>query len=169
MEKPSTELRAGQVVLQAVVELVNSGQQASRQRISSVTGLKLKTVDDTVKRLVDDGKLIRVHNGVFEPAETWPAPRAISLTILATGLLKIEVDDTVLELSPPERRLIAQYLEGSAAEARSIRAERETAQDASEVRVELVALRRQVKDLKRLALRTRHGAQPELFPHLPAP
>lgn len=99
-----TEARASELVFQAIVAMKNENRSASRVRIRDMTGLPMSKVDENVKRLADDGKIVRVVAGVYEPNEIWPAPRAITVTETTEGLFIFENGDQVFQVSPPELR-----------------------------------------------------------------
>src|SRR3989344_4294003 len=62
--KPKEETRT--LIWDALESLRASAQVATRQRLANVTGLKLVTVDDHLKSMVEDGLLRRPVNGVVE-------------------------------------------------------------------------------------------------------
>jgi hypothetical protein len=92
-----------QAVFQAIVDLCGAGRQASRQAVCDFTGLKMTIVDDHVKNLKDDGMIRLVVNGIFEPVDQTP-DRAVSGTIVPNGRYKLEIGDTVLDLTLREAR-----------------------------------------------------------------
>ena len=65
-----------QIVLQAIIDLADVHRAASRQQIVSLTGLKLGAVDDTIKRLKEDGRVLSMVPGLFEPVPTTAPDRA---------------------------------------------------------------------------------------------
>ena len=88
--------------------------------MAELTGLKLSIVDDRLRALVDDEKLKRVLRGVYVPVENHPPARAISKTILPDGMVKLEIGDEVLTLTPREDRALAMLMSGSAMSAMNI-------------------------------------------------
>ena len=63
--------RSGKVhILKAITDLAEHGHQASRRRITEVTGLKMATVDDHITRLREDGVIRSLYAGVFELVDT---------------------------------------------------------------------------------------------------
>ena len=116
---------ARNLVYQAVVDLTNQNRPASRQLIAQWTNLKLTTVDDHVKSLKDDGLLRFVVNGIVEPVEHFPPDRAISITELPSGMVKYEIGDDVLELTPSEARRTGRMMTGFAQDAKTLNNERE--------------------------------------------
>lgn len=107
--KPST-----QIVLDAVCDLHAQEQVVTREALQEVTGLKLTIIDDRIAKLVDDGVVLRRNRGVFVPAIQHPPARAISKTVMPDGMVKIEIGDSVLELTPREDRTLAAIQSGTA-------------------------------------------------------
>lgn len=110
----NTTLRSGQIIWGALVDLRAQGQIATRQVLADVTGLKLVTIDDHVKRLVEDGQLRRPVAGVVEIVDQMPPPRAVSMTHQPDGPSKLEIGDICVDLWPQERRALANLLLGDA-------------------------------------------------------
>ncbi len=107
-------------ILDAVCELHALEQVATRETVAELTGLKQAIVDDRLKFLTDDGRLKRVLRGVYVPVEVHPPARSISKTVLSDGMVKIEIGDDVLTLTPREDRTLAMLLSGSAMSAMNI-------------------------------------------------
>lgn len=116
--KPKVETRT--LIWDALESLRASAQVATRQRLANVTGLKLVTVDDHLKSMVEDGLLRRPVNGVVEIIDPMPEPRSVSVTLMPGGLSKVEVGDICLELWPQERRLLGSLLQGDACQLSNI-------------------------------------------------
>ena len=102
-----------QRVLDAVRDLRELDQIATRETVAELTGLKMGIVDDRLRALVDDGKLKRVLRGVYVPVEVHPPSRCISKTVLMDGTVKIEIGDEVLTLTPREDRALAMLQAGA--------------------------------------------------------
>jgi len=79
-------------------------------------GLKLSTVDDNLKALKEDSLIWAPERGVYRPVAVHPPARAISKTILPGGLIKLEIGDEVLTLTPQENRMLAELQAGAAAQ-----------------------------------------------------
>ena len=103
-----------QQILDAIQYLHNAEQMVTREALQEVTGLKLSIVDDRTAVLVDEGLVIRKGRGVFVPAVQHPPARPISKTVMPDGAVKIEIGDTVLDLTPREDRLLASIQAGAA-------------------------------------------------------
>lgn len=95
-----------EIIYQTIVDLTSSNRSASRQVISSIAGIKMSIVDDHIKRMVDDGRLRRVVNGIVELAESVLPDRAVSMTYLPTGGCKLEIGDVCLDLTLREARMV---------------------------------------------------------------
>lgn len=114
-----------QRVYDAVRDLREADQIATRETVAELTGLKLAIVDDRLRALVDDGKLRRLLRGVYELVETFPAPRPIYCGIVTEGWVKLEIGDTVLTFTPSEARRAALALGGFAEDARVLETTRQ--------------------------------------------
>lgn len=108
---PSTER-----IFSAVRELRAAEQIATRETVAALTGLKLSIVDDRLRALVDDGRLKRLIRGVYELVEAYPAPCAISKTVLPNGYVKYEIGDELITLTPKEDRILTLLQRGTATE-----------------------------------------------------
>ncbi|NDZ11501.1 hypothetical protein C7T35_01350 [Variovorax sp. WS11] len=102
------------VIYQALVDLHNSNRIASRQVLVDITGLTYSVVDDHVKRMIDDGRVRRVVNGIFEPVPDAPEDRAVSVTHLPGGGVKLEIGDTCIDLTLRETRMVGMATAGVA-------------------------------------------------------
>lgn len=95
----------------------------STLEIEACSKLALSTVHDSLKRLLEVGRITRPARGLYVPVIQYQAPRAISQTLLPDGTCKIEVGDSVIELTPPEHRTLVRMLGGVMAEAAQMAAE----------------------------------------------
>lgn len=101
-------------VLEVIQDVCNVERSITRERISEITGLRMSIVDDHVRRLVDDGCIVRLKAGVFEVAQAFPPARPISKTLLPSGLVKLEIGSEYFELSPREVRMMGSLFAGDA-------------------------------------------------------
>lgn len=115
-------------VLEAVEDLYNLEQIVTRETLCEKTGLKLTTVDDRLKALVMDGKIVRVQRGVFVPVAQHPPARVISKTVLPDGTVKIDIGDDVLTLTPREDRMLASLFVGTALQGATVEIGHQVAQ-----------------------------------------
>lgn len=109
-------------VLRAIREARERGQVASRSTIQAETGLALTIVDDRVKHLKAVGIIRLAGNvpGLFEPTEDRLEDRAVSHTIMPNGRVKLEIGDSVIELSMREAKNIGLSFAGFALQFRGV-------------------------------------------------
>lgn len=79
-----------QTVLEAIGILHENGHDATRHSIADLSGMPLVTVDDTLKRLHNDGEIQRVARGRYAPAPPIRPFRAVRWGCGADGLWFIE-------------------------------------------------------------------------------
>lgn len=103
-----------QEVLDWVIDLHQKEQIVTREVLMAAMGFKLSIIDEHLKNLVNDGKIRRVRNGVFQPVQQVPPPRAMSHTLLPDGWVKLEVGDDVLMLTAREARMLGSMMQGHA-------------------------------------------------------
>lgn len=137
-----------QRVFDAVRDLREVDQIATRETVAELTGLKMAIVDDRLRALVDDGKLKRLLRGVYELVETFPEPRPIYCGILHSGMVKLELGEDVLTLTPSEARRTARALGGFVEDARVIESTRTHLFLATELAAKLEKMGRELKALR---------------------
>lgn len=108
----SASASAGPRLFQLIVDLGNCNRLATRNVLMEESGLPYTIIDDHVKRMIDDGRVRRVSNGVFEAVPPAPEDRAVSVTHLPGGGVKLEIGDICAELSHREARMIAMATAG---------------------------------------------------------
>ena len=145
-EKP--KITSTQRIYEAVRELRQLEQTATRESVADLTGLPLSIVDDRLRALVDDGKLKRLLRGIYDLVEHFAPPRPMSCSILTDGQVNFEIGDAVILFSPQEARSAARALAGFAEDARVIESTRqhlflatELAAKVKKLEIELRALR----------------------------
>ena len=139
-----------QRVFDAVRDLRELDQIATRETVAELTGLKMAIVDDRLRALVDDGKLKRLLRGVYELVETFPAPRTIYCGILPNGMVKLEVGESVETFTPSEARRAARALGGFAEDARVIESTRAHLFLATELAAKVERQERELKAMREL-------------------
>lgn len=147
-----------QRVFDAVRDLREVDQTATRETVAELTGLKMSVVDDRLRALVDDGKLKRLLRGIYELVETYPEPRPIYCGILHSGMVKMEVGEIVLTLTPSEARRAARALGGFAEDARVIESTKAHLFLATELAAKVESQGRELKTMREL-LRCRMDAR----------
>ena len=153
------------LVLDAARDLHALEQPVTRESLSVATGLKMSIIDDRTRALVDDGLLHRMQRGVFVPAVVHQPPRPMSKTLLADGLIKIEIGDDVLTLTPREDRLLSQLMSGAAAQFAAIELGQQVAVVHAQLARRVLALERENNALK--VLRPAGGAQMDMLESIP--
>lgn len=105
-----------ETIYDALVDCHNSTQEAvAREMLLKVTGIKPVIFDEQMRQLIDvDQTVIRKKRGLFLPALVFPESRAVSGTVLTSGMVKVEVGDHCMELTPAEARKLAPMLGGGA-------------------------------------------------------
>lgn len=139
-----------QRVFDAVRDLREVDQTATRETVAELTGLKMSVVDDRLRALVDDGKLKRLLRGIYELVETFPEPRELSCTTLSNGWVKLELGDALLRLTPTEARRAARALGGFAEDARVIESTRSHLFLATELAAKVESQGRELKTMRAL-------------------
>lgn len=114
MTRPK-EISSTQQVLEAAQDLAAQEQDVTREALHAATGLPLYIVDERIRVLINDGKMLRLERGKYSLAETFHETRAMSRTILPGGIVKYEIGDMVLSLSPQEDRNLADLSAGALA------------------------------------------------------
>ena len=147
-----------QRVFDAVRDLREVDQTATRETVAELTGLKMSVVDDRLRALVDDGKLKRLLRGIYDLVETYPEPRELSCTTLSNGWVKLELGDALLSLTPTEARRAARALGGFAEDARVIESTRAHLFLATELAAKVESQGRELKTMREL-LRCRMDAR----------
>ena len=137
-----------QRIFDAVRDLREVDQIATRETVAELTGLKLSVVDDRLRNLVDDGRLKRLLRGVYELVESFPEPRAISKTVLPSGAVVYDIGDEVLTLSPQEARVLAELSMGAAGTAVLINSTNQHLFLATELAAKVEKLEREMRAYK---------------------
>ena len=107
-------LRIGKV-MEAAHFLHEHKQPITSMTISRLLNEKRERVEDHVKRAWRNGLLKRTETfGVYvlAPETDDPNARAITQTWLPNGMMKIEIGDDVITLSPTESRTLASMVAG---------------------------------------------------------
>lgn len=104
-----------ETIHEALVDAFNSTQRpVTRETLHLVTGISKATIDEHLDKLITvEESVVRVERGLFEPVIKHDDTRAISKTILPNGLVKLEVGDTCLALTPCENRILKELFGGS--------------------------------------------------------
>ncbi len=160
-EKPSRT--SGETILEAIQDLENHGRKADRPMLRDITGLKMSIVDDHVARLVEAGKVRRLGKGVLELVHQFPESRPISKTVMANGLVKLEIDNVYLELTPHESRVLGALFAGDAAELSRIREDQDLTDTVQALNNRVKVQQRMMDEMANSLARLKRRAQGDLF------
>lgn len=142
------DMATTETVFQAVRELCNRREAVTRERVQALTDYKLSIVDDRLGALVDAHRIVRLARNNYEVVPVWPAPRAISRTVLEDGVVKYEIGDEVLTLTPQEARRLGEASMGAAAAAVSILTNREYLLAMAQMDARMARFERDIRALK---------------------
>jgi hypothetical protein len=101
-------------VFRKVKELFERGEPASRPVLAETLQLPMSSIDDSIKYLRSQGRIAIVVNGVYKPEDHMTVERAVSATIMPSGMFKLEIGDQVLELTMREARNVSAVTAGVA-------------------------------------------------------
>lgn len=107
-ERPSSRTQ----VLEAIYSLYESEVDVTVESLVRYTGLKTVTVNDCIKELKERDDIWSLERGVYRPKLRHEKSRAISITPLPSGTVKLEVGDVVLDLTPREAQVVAPFFAG---------------------------------------------------------
>lgn len=144
------EKRSSRVqVLEAIHSLYEQEMEITTASIVRHTGLKSVTVSDCVKELKDRDEIWNPERGVYRPRFKHEPSQAVTVTVMATGHVKLEKGDIVMELTPREWRVqLAPLAAGASAQTAVIEHTHQTIRLIDEVR----KLRRENEGLKNLVM-----------------
>lgn len=138
-----------QAVLEAVQDLHSQQQVVTREVLAEITGLKLVTIDDRLKVLVDREQVARIGRGVFVPVAQHPEARLVSKMVLPDGTVKIDIgDDHTLTLTPRENRLLGELMAGAGHQMAAIELGNQAALLAAELAGKVRKLERELTALR---------------------
>lgn len=137
-------LTSAQLIWDAMRDLANQEQVITRELLVDLTGLKLVIIDSHIKTLKGAGKIVSLVGGVYRIAEEYPLTRIMSKSVLPSGMVKLEIGDEVLTLTPREDRALAALQAGVAVQYASIEAGRASTVLAAELGEKVKKLTRQV-------------------------
>lgn len=145
---PKQRLPIGEIVWETVLQMENDGRLITRRNLREVTGLSYEQIDECIKRLEDKGTVIKAGGGLIEVVPQYPAERAQSLTALPDGIVKWEIGDFCIELTPPEMRKHAMMLAGFARQYDDIEGSNKALVRSAELNEQLRDVRRELRQLK---------------------
>lgn len=148
LDKPQPRRPIGNIVWETILQLENDGRLITRRNLREATGLSYEQIDESIKRLENNGKVIKAGGGLIEVVPLYPAERAQSLTALPDGIVKWEIGDFCIELTPPELRKHAMMLAGFARQYDDIEGSNRALIRTSELNDQLREVRRNVNELR---------------------
>lgn len=149
MTTTTTTKATGQIIWDTILALRDAGQAISRQRLMELSGLRYTLVDDHISRWIEEGRLRRVVDGVYELTEPMPEPRPVSVTDLHDGMTVIEVGDQELRVYPTEARAIGLRLVGNAMQFAQLQTQHDMGALLAEATVRNRAQSDRISDLER--------------------
>lgn len=158
-----------QIIWDTILALRENGQAISRHRLMELTGLTYTKVDDHISRWIDEGRMRRVVDGVYELPEPMPEPRAVSVTDLHDGKTLIECGDEVMRLWPAEIRALGLRLVGSAMQFAQLQTQHDMGALLAEATVRNRALADRVSDLERAERIRKQAAAMKPMKETPCP
>ncbi len=137
-----------EIVFEAIQDLHVHEQIVTREVPTELTRLELKTIDERLGYLLDDGRIRRVQRGVFVPMEQHKPARPISRTLCPDGTTVLEVGDTVMILTPRESRMLGEVMTGAAQQFVAIEIGHEGARLNSVLSAQLSDVRRELRQFQ---------------------
>jgi hypothetical protein len=103
-----------ETIHEALVDAFNSSQRpVTRETLHFVTGISKATIDEHLDKLITvEETVIRVERGLFEPVIKHPETRPISKTVIPGGLIKLEIGDKCIDMTPSENRIMKELFGG---------------------------------------------------------
>lgn len=95
-----------------VLELAAENRHFTRVRVRDLSGLKFSIIDDHFNRFLEEEKIRRLGNGIYEMVRQFEPDRAVTVTTLEDSRVKVEIGDVVLAINPTEARKLGQHLAG---------------------------------------------------------
>jgi predicted transcriptional regulator len=99
-------------VLEAIHSLYEQEVDVTIDSLVRYTNLKTVTVNDCIKELKERDEIWSLERGVYRPKMRHEQSRSPSLTMLPNGMVKLEIGDTVENLTPREVALLAPFFAG---------------------------------------------------------
>ena len=137
-----------QRVLDAVIDLHNQEQVATRETLSDILDLKQTIIDDNLSTLVNDGLIHRVQRGVYVPTIEHKPARVISKIVLPDCTTVIDIgDNIVLTLTPKESRVLGNLMMCEALQYSNIEIGHHAALATARAELELKEIRKTLRKL----------------------
>ncbi len=156
------EKTTGQIIWDTMHLMRQHGQEISRQRLMELTGLKYTLIDDHVSRWIEEGRLRRVVDGVYEFPAPEPEPRPVLFTDLPDGTTIIEVGEQILQVSRWELHAISLRSAGNSIQFGNQQTRSDMAAMYAEAMVRIRNQADQICDLQRQLLKVARAASPQM-------
>lgn len=102
---------ARKAVLEALESLEGSGEIGTRKALAEATGVNLVNLKEHLDALLESGHIERPERGIYRIVNIQEA-RAVTCTALPDGRVKLEIGDNLIELTPPEQRMLGRMMAG---------------------------------------------------------
>lgn len=152
MNTTSNATSTSQTIWDCIMQLRDAGQAISRQRLMELTGLPYTRVDDHVSRWIEEGRMRRVVDGVYEVTDPLPEPQATSVTDLHNGMVLMECGEQEMRVNTAEARALARQLGGFALQYAQLQTQHDMAALLVEATVRNRALADRIFDLEKKQL-----------------
>lgn len=139
----------GEIIWETVVGLANEERSITRRVLQDATGLSYEVIDDHIKRLETAGKVVKAGKGLIEVVPIYPPERPQSLTAMPSGIVKWEIGDSCVELTPPEMRRHAMMAIGFARQFEDIEGSNRALIRSGELTEQIVDIRRELTALRK--------------------
>jgi biotin operon repressor len=155
VEAPQPKRPIGPIIWETILQMENDGRLITRRNLREVTGLSYEQIDESIKRLETQGKVIKAGGGLIEVVPLYPAERAQSLVALPDGRVKWELADggataggVEAVLTPPEARRIGMLFAGFARQFEEMEISNKALMRTAELAQEVRQLKRELAALK---------------------
>lgn len=92
-----------ELVYNAVVDVFNvTGKPVNCEKVAELLDMKPSKVYEAMNFLANDERFVRAGRGLYEPAAKFRDDQAVSTTVQKSGMVKMEVGDQLIELTPGE-------------------------------------------------------------------
>ena len=111
-ETPDNKLSpTRKAVLDALACLAGNGEVGTRKALAEATGVNLANLKDHLDALLESGHIERPERGIYRVVDVQEV-RAVTCTALPDGRVKLEIGDHLIELTPPEQRMLGRMMAG---------------------------------------------------------
>ena len=148
IEAPQPKRPIGPIIWETILQMENDGRLITRRNLREVTGLSYEQIDESIKRLEANGKVIKAGGGLIEVVPLYPPERVQSLTPLPDGRVKWEMGDVLVEFTPTEIDRHAMLMHGFARRFDELEQSNKALLRTAELALEVKQLKRELAALK---------------------